>query len=453
MGAKNMMEGSLPRNFLGYAVPLIFASLLSQAYGAVDAMIAGRFISDSALGAIGATTSFFTMVNTAFSGFAVGFAVYNARLFGQGEFARIKRDTVTIFVFLGVMGALMGILCFALRAPLFTALRVDPLLWKEAEIYFAVIVLGYPLLSLNFAFVQILYGLGVTGFSLIATALSAVLNVGGNLVAVLGLGMGVEGLALASLLSTCAVLVLYAVKLRRVFRSMPTAGERFSLHPACILASLRYSLPTCLQQMTMYLSGLLVAPQINALGAAATTGYSVAMRFYDLTAQSYQNSSKPLAVYTAQCIGAGREHQIFRGLLWGLCQGVLLMSPFVLICAIFADPLSALFFRQGFEGESMALAVRFARFFLPFLFINMVNNLFHAFLRGMGAMKLLLLSTAVGSVAQIVATKLLAPAFGMEGVYLGLLFAWGTEAVFVLFLFLLRYRTPSLIAKRARESK
>jgi O-antigen/teichoic acid export membrane protein len=101
----------------------------------------------------------------------------------------------------------------------------------------------------------------------------------------------------------------------------------------------------------------------------------------------------------------------------------------------------------------MALAVDFARRFLPFLFINMVNNLGHAFLRGMGSMKLLLLSTAVGSVSQVLATKLLAPALGMEGVYLGLVIAWGTEAVFFLALYLLRYRTPALIVKRARESK
>ena len=177
------------------------------------------------------------------------------------------------------------------------------------------------------------------------------------------------------------------------------------------------------------------------------------MRFYDLSAQSYQNSSKPLAVYTAQCIGAGREEKIPRGLLWGLFQGALLMAPFVLVSALWAEPLAALFFREGDKGESMALAVDFARRFLPFLFINMVNNLGHAFLRGMGSMKLLLLSTAVGSVSQVLATKLLAPALGMEGVYLGLVIAWGTEAVFFLVLYLLRYRTPALIVKRARESK
>lgn len=452
MGAKNMTEGSLPRNFLLYAIPLIFASLLSQAYGTVDAVIAGKFVSDTALGAIGATSSFFTMVNTAFGGFAVGFAVYNARLFGQGEFARLKRDTVTVLLFLGLLGVAVGGLCLLLRDPLFTALRVDPILWEETEGYFTVMVIGYPLLLLNAALVQILYGLGVTGFSFTVTLLSAVLNVGGNLLAVLCFGMGVEGLALSSLLSTLAAVLLYLFKLLRVFRGLPTE-RRLPLHPACLLTSLKYSLPTCLQQMTMYLAGLLVAPEVNALGAAATTGFSVAMRFYDLAAQSYQNSSKPLAVYTAQCIGAGKEERIPRGLLWGLFQGALLMAPFVLVSVLWAEPLSALFFREGEAGESMAFAVRFARGFLPFLFINMVNNLGHAFLRGMGSMKLLLFSTAVGSVSQIVATKLLAPALGMEGVYLGLVIAWGAEAVFFLFLYLLRFRTPALIVKRARESK
>ena len=452
MRAKNMTEGNLFRNFMLYAIPLILASLLSQAYSTVDAVIAGRYVSDGALGAIGATSAFFVMMNTAFSGFASGFSIYSARLFGQGEYARLKRDTVSILIFLGGVALLSGIVFVLLRGVLLDALCVDAVLYREAEIYYAVTLAGYPIFILNIACVQILYGLGVTGFSLTVALLSAVLNVGGNLLAVLGLGMGIEGLALASILAALAALVFYLVKLRGVFRSMPTKGVRLPLRLSCVGASLRYSLPACMQQMAMYLSGLLVTPNINVLGAAATTGYSVAMRFQDLTAQSYQNSSKALSVYTAQCIGAGKEERIPRGILWGLVQGVFLMLPFVAVSVIWAEPIAALFFREGFSGESMAIAVRFARYFLPLIYINMLNNLGHAFLRGMGSMKLLLISTVVGSIARVIATKLLAPSMGIEGVYWGLVISWAVEAVFFLLLFLLRYRTPSAIVRRARES-
>ena len=98
---------------------------------------------------------------------------------------------------------------------------------------------------------------------------------------------------------------------------------------------------------------------------------------------------------------------------------------------IFARPLCSLFFEKGFVGESFDLAVMFVRVFLPFVFFNVINNLFHNFFRGVKAVNLVLLFTALASLIRIVATLILAPAHGMVGVYSGWVISWIAEAVII----------------------
>ena len=80
---RNMAEGNIYRNFLYFSIPLILSSLLSQAYTTIDAVIAGKFISEHALGAISATGSYDLLLNSLFSGFAAGFGIYTAQQFGK----------------------------------------------------------------------------------------------------------------------------------------------------------------------------------------------------------------------------------------------------------------------------------------------------------------------------------------------------------------------------------
>ena len=116
--------------------------------------------------------------------------------------------------------------------------------------------------------------------------------------------------------------------------------------------------------------------------------------------------------------------------------------------AIFAEPLCSLFFEDGYTGEAFAYAVRFSRVFMPLVYLNMLNNLAHSFFRGMGQMTDLFITTLSGGVVRIVATVVLAPLFGMEGVFIAWVISWAAELVLCLSLYLTRYRTMAQIRKR-----
>lgn len=445
---KNLTEGNIYKNFFLFAIPLIAASLLSSMYGTINAAIAGKYIDNFAMGAVGATEAFNTMVSCLFTGFAIGATIHTSRLFGQKDYRGVKQNIFAILSFL-VTGILaVSVLTLLLSRPLLSFLAIDESILKEARIYFLIYVAGQLFPILNVALIQILHAVGITNFMFYMSLLSMGLNIGGNLFTVLVLDMGVAGLAVSTIVSSAIVTAMYLLKLRAAFRDMPSDAVKLGFYLPMLRASLRYSVPASLQQGVMYFATFFLSPAINVLGPAATTGYAAALRIYNISAPCYQNSSKALANYVAQSIGAGKSENIPRGLRVGLLQGVVLLLPFVLATVIFAKPIAALFFESGYTGEAFEYAVHFSRVYMPLVYLNMLNNLAHSFFRGMGSMLELFVSTFTGSAARLAATLVLAPLYGMEGVFIAWAISWLAEAILCVVLYLTRYRTLEKIRKR-----
>lgn len=444
---KNLTEGNITKNMLLYALPLILSSLLSQAYSTIDGIIAGKFISEHTLGAISATSSFETLFQSLLHGFAAGFAIYISHLFGKKSFSTIKRDVLGMTAFVAMLSFSIGTLAIVFRAPILNYLNVDPILRRDAEIYFTVYTAGYAIYYTNMLLINVLHALGITSFSLYVSVLSAVLNICGNLLTVVVLQMGVAGIALSTLVSALAATVFYLFMLKKAFREMD--GERtpmqFSL--SCVAHSLRYTVPAAIQQVAFHGVAFLIAPSINAISAAATTGYNISNRIYSFGTQGLWAASSAFACYTGQCVGAGDVQKIRRGLKIGFIINALIVLPCVLVLSGFARPIVSLFFPAGYTGESYRYAVRYATVFLPFIYIQLVGHLLHSYLRSLGAIRTVLWITFLGTFTRLSATLLLIPLIGMDGVFLGQIISWTIDALASLLLFFFRYRTAAHIQR------
>jgi len=311
---KNMTEGNIYRAFFGYALPLVLSSLLSQAYSTIDAVIAGRFISENALGAISATGSYEFLLQSLFSGFASGFGIYIAQQFGKGDFRSVKCDIVSTGAFVAVLTLTVSALSILARNPIMDYLKVDPVLRADAEVYFVIYAMGYVLPYVNFVLVQALHALGCTSFSLYVSFLAAAVKITGNLISVLVLDLGVAGLAFFTVMSSGAATVCYVFLLRKAFRELKIEKSGPVFRFSGIRHSLKYALPAAVQQAAFHGVGLLIAPSVNALGAAATTAYNVSNRIYLLGTIPLWNFTGALTCYTAQCVGKGDYRKIPTGL-------------------------------------------------------------------------------------------------------------------------------------------
>ncbi len=450
---KNLTEGNIYLNLLLYALPLIASSILAQAYSTVDGIIAGKFIDEFALGAISATGSVETLLTGLFHGFALGFAIYISHLFGKGEFSTIKNDVMNMILFIGVISVGTGVLVFSLRDPLMRYLKVDPKLYVEAKKYFTVYLMGYAVYYINQILVNSLHALGVTFFSFYVSLMSAVLNIGGNLLMVLVFDMGVEGLAISTVLSSLAATAVYACLLRRAFRDMSDEKAPFRFNFSCVKRSFRYAAPAALQQLSFHGVSFIISPSINILGAAATTGYNVCNRLYTFCTMSLWGISSAFACYTGQSAGEGNTQKIRRGVRVGFWMTCVTILPFVAVFSIFGGPIASLFFPKGYEGEMYLYAVRYAHVYLPFVYVQLIQHFYHTYLRSLGQVSVVLGLTIMGSIVRIVGTLLLTPVLGLEGVFLAQIFGWAIDSIISFILYFFLYRTDAHLKRVLYQHK
>lgn len=451
---KNMTEGNVYQAFLLYAVPLLISSLLSQAYSTIDAVIAGKFINENALGAISATSSYDLLLYSLFNGFAAGFGIYIAQQFGQGDFTALKQDVISNGLFVTAITLVISLASMLARNPIMDYLKVDPLLRQDAEIYFIIYTMGYALPYLNLILVQALYSLGCTSFSLYVSFIAAAFKIGGNLLSVLVFDFGVAGLAVFSVLSNGAATVCYLFLLRKAFRELSREKTPFAFRFAGVRNSLKYALPAAVQQVAFHGVGLLIAPSVNGLSAAATTGYNVSNRVYNLATVSLWSVTNAFTCYTAQCIGKGDTKKIPGGLRAGFVLNILMLLPFTALLAVFAKPFTTIFFPEGFTGDAYRYAVRYTAVYLPLVYVQLVGHILHSYMRSLGAVNTVLAITIFGSAIRVAATLWLIPVMHIEGAYLGQVISWAADAVVSILIVYFAYRTQAQlgrIADRVRQ--
>lgn len=427
---KDLTKGNIYKNFILFAIPMVLSGLLSQGYSIIDTVIAGRYLGAQGLAAIGATAPLITFLSSVFWGFGNGLGVYMAMLFGAKNYRRIKSELDSHLIAINSVILISCGLVIAFRRPIYTMLRIDSEILADADIYFTIYVFGLASVIMNYYGVYIMNAFGSSSFPFAMSLLSAVLNIGGNLLSVAVLHIGVAGLAISSVVSALIVDLFYLFRLRWCYIKFGLSEMRFKFSLRRLSNAFRYCLPTTFQQMVMYLSTLLISPLVNGIGSAASASYTVSIRIYDINASIYQNSAKTVSTYTAQAVGAGKTDKLRRGLLAGLLQGLMFLLPVLLSCALFPRQICSLFFKNGDSPEAISYAVMFLQVYLPWIVINLIANLFHAYYRGVAAMTPLFIATLIGSIARLVASSLLIGPLGMRGMFLGWVISWVADALF-----------------------
>lgn len=427
---KNLTEGNIYKTFFLFAIPLVFAGLLSQCYNVIDTVIAGKFLGADGLAAVGTGSAYITFCSSVLWGLGNGSALYTARLFGAADFKRVKSAVYNNFFVIASLAVVISLFSILLSKNILTLLNVDKKIFDAARLYFTVYFSGFTFIILSSYFVFIMQALGSSSYPFYMSLISTVLNIGGNLLLVAVFKTGAEGLAAASVFSAFVVDIFYVFKVRKCVRELGVAEYKIKPDRTIVKNSLRYGLPVMLQQSVMYVSSMLVSPIVNAVGSSATAAYTVVMKVYDINASVYQNSAKTLGNYISQSVGGRKYDKLGKGLKVGFIQGFALALPLIILSAVFAKRAALIFFPKDYTGDGLTYAVTFIRCFLPIIVFNIANNLFHNFFRGIGNMKCLIAATLIGSAANLTLSVVLSQSFGIYGVYAGWSSSWVIEAIF-----------------------
>lgn len=271
-----MVNGPLIPGILTFTLPLMLTSILQLLYNAADIIVVGRYVGKQALAAVGATASLINLLITVFLGLSVGASVAVANAYGAQAHDEVS-DTVHTSIALSLISSVfvcaLGLL--ACR-PLLEMMGTPEDVIDLSEVYMRIYFLGVPgNLLYNFGS-AILRAVGDTRRPLVILTIAGLVNVCLNLVFVIALGMSVDGVAWATIISQYLSAVMVTICLLRSEDCIRLTLRRIRIHWARLKEIVRVGLPAGFQGALFALSNVLIQSSLNTFGSAAVAGSSAA---------------------------------------------------------------------------------------------------------------------------------------------------------------------------------
>ncbi len=427
---KNLTKGNIYKNFFLFSIPLIISGFFSNSFSIINQILSGRYLGEHGLAVSGSISGFVTFYNCTLSGFATGFTVLLTRLYGERNYKRIKDIIYFNIILLLVITTLIGLFLFIFKDVIMNILNVNAGIRETTKVYYSILAVPFFFNAFRIWGNFMMIALGYTVFSFWVSLFTSALEMVLKIIFLEFFDMGIISIAVITQLVSVLLFIIYTLKLKKCFKELKIDKEKVTFNKDIASQSLSLGIPSTFQQMIMYVVSFLISPLVNGIGTAATAAYSIILNIQSISNSVYQNTSKTLTNYTAQCIGMRKFEKIKKGVLISFLQSTIMITPIIVLCSIFALPLCKLYFPKGFSGESLDYCVIFIRYYQLLIFFNLINNMFHSFYRGVMAMKLLVVSTIISSATRILITVLIIKNTGMNGIYLGWVASWIVEAVF-----------------------
>lgn len=297
---------------LVFAAPIILGNLFQQTYTMVDSAMVGRFVSEQALAAVGASYSLTNIFICVAIGGGIGASVTVSRYFGAGKLGEMKTAVYTaLLVFLGI-GLSLGLVGLVLGRQIMVLLNTPGDVLDMAAAYLRIYFAGLPFLFMYNILSSMFNALGKSRIPLGFLIFSSLFNIGLDWYFVTRLSMGVTGVAWATLIAQGISAMLSFGVLLGLLRGMacPSAGI-FAVSELLPIAKI--ALPSILQQSTVSIGMMLVQSVVNSFGSEALAGFSAAMRVESLCIVPMTGIGSALSSFTAQNLGAGSPKRVVEG--------------------------------------------------------------------------------------------------------------------------------------------
>lgn len=275
----DMLNGPLLMKILVFALPLAASSLLQQLFNSVDVAVVGRFASSHALAAVGSNAPVIGLLINLFVGVSMGANVVISNHLGQRDDESIRRSVSTVSLVAVISGAILLVLGWLVARPIHEMMDTPKEVLDMAVFYLRIYFIGIPFfLIFNFGS-AILRSMGDTRRPLYILVLAGVVNTLLNLAFVIGFGMGVEGVAIATCIANALSALLIIILLRKEQGPMQLHFQHVRIYRKELKKMLQIGIPAGLQGVIFSLSNVVVQSAINSYGPAAVAGSAAAVNF------------------------------------------------------------------------------------------------------------------------------------------------------------------------------
>lgn len=411
-----------------FCMPLFGSVIFQQLYNIADSFVAGKFINENALAAVGNSYEI-TLIFIAFAfGCNIGCSVIVSQFFGAKDYRQMKTSVYTAMIFTAVL-CLLLMIGGILGCPLLLQwIRTPDSILADSQLYLDIYIWGLPFMFFYNIATGIFSALGDSKTPFLFLAISSVSNIAIDILFVKSFHMGIAGVAWATFLcqGISAVLAVLVVLLR--LHKIP-CSEKVTVFSFGILRKLlKIAIPSILQQSFISIGNIIIQSVINNYGAGVIAGYSAAVKLNNLIITSFTTLGNGISNYAAQNIGAKKLERIKPGFRAGIKMVWLISLPFALLYFL-AGRFLLYIFLENPTPDALQTGIQFLCILSPFYFVVSAKLVADGILRGAGMMNQFMIGTFSDLILRVVLAIVLSRHFGSVGIWCAWPIGWTISTV------------------------
>lgn len=435
-----IIDGAVFPNMIRYALPIILTNVLQLFYNSADMFVIGNYCDDpNALGSVGCTGSLINMILGVFIGFGAGVSVILAQSIGAGNKERANKIVHTAFCLSIVLGAIVTVIGNLVAVPILHAMNTPDVFLAGASLYVRIYFCGSIANIMYNFFAGILRSRGDTVRPLLFSMVGGIVNIILNLIFVLVFGMGVEGVAIATITSQVISAVLVIIHMTRLNDECRLDFKKLGFDLSVLKQLTKVGLPAGIQGSLFSISNMILQTGYNSLGPVIVNANVAAMNVDGYIYNILNSFYHTCLTFCSQNFGAKRFDRVKKVFFVGTGTVTVLGLVLGVFVYTFAEPLVGIF---NSDPEILVYAKqRLALVALPYFLCGLMD-VGSGFLRSIGYSFRALIITFLGScVLRIVWVYTVFPIFNdVRALYAVFPVSWFVTSVTLFIMFFFCYK-------------
>lgn len=420
---KDLTTGKTEKVLWQFCLPLFGSVIFQQMYNIADSLVAGKFIGENALAAVGNSYEI-TLIFIAFAfGCNIGCSVIVSQLFGAKQYQKMKTAVYTALIMSAVLCFVLMVFGIAMGGKLLTMIQTPKVIMEDSKLYLDIYVWGFPFLLFYNIATGIFSGLGDSKTPFIFLAFSSTANILADIWFVKSFHMGVAGVAWATFMCQGISCILAMVVVFRRIHKLPVEGRTGIFSWELFQKIAVIAVPSIFQQSFISIGNLIIQGVINGFGPGVIAGYAAAVKLNNLVITSFTTLGNGISNFTAQNIGAGILLRVKEGfhagikMVWSLCV------PFAFLYLLGGGVLINIFLEDP-SATALDTGMIFLRILAPFYFVVSVKLVTDGVLRGAGMMKQFMVATFTDLILRVTLAVILSKYLGSVGIWCAWPIGW-----------------------------
>lgn len=388
----DMTTGGIAGHLICFALPLLLGNIFQQLYNTVDTWVVGNFASNEAFSAVGSVGPIINVLIGLFMGLSTGASAVISQFYGAKQLQLVQDAVHTAIMLTLLLSILFTIVGIAFTPAMLRLTKMPANVMPEATTYLRIYFAGITGLLFYNMGAAILRSVGDSKRPFYFLVVAALLNSVLDLVFVVGLKMGVAGVAWATILAQGVSAILVVIALFRDHDTIRLEMRKLKIHWDVLRKIFRVGIPAALQLAVTSFSNVFVQSYINHFGPHFMSGWTAYSKINQLVLLPMQSISLAITTFVGQNLGAGQRERARKsvGVAFGLSVGT---SAVLLLPVLLFAPQLVRFFNPN--GEVITFGALLLRMLCPFFLIYCIHDTLGGALRGAGNGKVPMIITLV----------------------------------------------------------